>query len=190
MVEGRLDLVATVREVDDRVDQMYLDAERLTFETLARQQPVAGDLRFLVAATRILYELERSGDLAYNCMRIMERLHGFPHHPTITPLLEATITAACGVFAQGISALREMIPTAGVMLDEADDTVDDLVSEFYTEVGLHSAEVGLETAIGLSRVGRFLERIADHAVNIGEHVTYAVRGDLPRAGSPQTAGLE
>ena len=190
MVEGRLDLMATVRAVDDRVDQMYLDAEKLTFETLARQQPVAGDLRFLVAATRILYELERSGDLAYNCMRLMERLNGFPQHPTITPLLEATITASCKVFARGINALAELTPTAGVLLDEADDEVDDLVSEFYTTVGRHSAEVGLETAIGLSRAGRFLERIADHAVNIGEHVTYAVRGDLPRAGHVAAAHRE
>lgn len=179
MVEGRLDLVEQVRRADDRIDQMSLETEKLTFGTLARQQPVAGDLRFLISATRILYELERSGDLAKNCAKMLQRLDGFPQHPTITPLLESTVTASCKIFARGIDALAELEPDAGVMLDRADDEVDDLVSRFYTMVGKHSNEVGLEGAIGFSRVGRFLERIADHAVNIGEHVTYIVTAEFP-----------
>ena len=187
MVDNRLDLVEVVRQVDDQVDQLYLDAEKLTFETLARQQPVASDLRFLVAATRILYELERTGDLAYNCVKMLHRVNGFPHHPLITPLLEASITASCKVFAQGIDALAEMVPNAGDILDAADDEVDDVVSELFTTVGRHSFETGLEVAIALSRVGRFLERIADHAVNIGNHVTYAVTAALPGEGHDTTA---
>jgi phosphate transport system protein len=126
--------------------------------------------------------LERSGDLAFNCMKMLQRLDGFPQHPTITPLLEATVTASCKVFAKGVDALAEMTPDAGVMLDRDDDEVDDLVSEFYTAVGRVSDEIGLQPAIGLSRVGRFLERIADHAVNIGEHVTYVVTAELPGEG--------
>lgn len=187
MVESRLDLVEVVRQADDQVDRLYIEAEKLTFETLARQQPVAGDLRFLVSATRILYELERSGDLAYNCVKMLERVGGFPQHPLITPLLEASITASCKVFAQGIDAMAEMVPDAGERLDEADDEVDDLVSEFFTVVGRHSLEIGLEVAIAFSRVGRFLERIADHSVNIGEHVTYAVTAELPGLGDVAAA---
>lgn len=179
MVEGRLDLVEKVREADDRIDQLYVAAEKRTFETLARQQPVAGDLRFLVAATRMLYELERTGDLAYNCVKMLERLNGFPYHPAITPLLEASIASSCKVFALGIDALDQMQPDAGVTLDEADDEIDDLVVEFYGAVGRHSEQIGLPVAIGLARVGRFLERIADHAVNIGEHITYVVTAELP-----------
>jgi len=182
MIEGRLDLVEEVRLADDRIDELYLETEKLTFETLARQQPVAGDLRFLVSATRILYELERSGDLAYNCMKMLQRLNGFPNHPAITPLLEATVAASCKIFAMGVDALDDLVPDAGVAIDRADDEVDDLVGEFYTTVGRHSLEIGLEPAIGLSRVGRFLERIADHAVNIGEHITYVVTAELPREG--------
>jgi len=187
MVEDRLDLVEKVRTADDRVDELYLETEKLTFGTLARQQPVAGDLRFLVAATRILYELERSGDLAYNCVKMLQRLYGFAIHPAITPLLEAMVMASCKVFSMGIDALAELDPEAGVTIDRADDEVDDLVSQFYTVVGKHSSEIGLDQAIGLSRVGRFLERIADHAVNIGEHVTYVVTAEMPggRAAVPE-----
>jgi phosphate transport system protein len=113
---------------------------------------------------------------------MMQRLNGFPQHPAITPLLEATVAASCKVFARGIDALADLSPDAGARLDADDDEVDDLVSQFYTMVGRHSTEIGLEVAIGLSRVGRFLERIADHAVNIGEHVTYVVTAELPGAG--------
>jgi phosphate transport system protein len=179
MVESRLDLIDQVREVDDGVDEMYVDIERLVFETLARQQPVARDLRFLVAATRILYELERSGDLAVNCVKMLERVDGFPQHPSITPLLEATVSSSCKVFSMGVDALADMAPLAATVLDEADDEVDDVVSDFYTAVGRHADEIGLEAAIAFSRVGRFLERIADHAVNIGENVTYIVIAELP-----------
>lgn len=179
MVEGRMDLIQTVKDTDEIVNQMYLDLEQQTFETLARQQPVAGDLRFLVSATRMLYELERSGDLAVNCVKMLERLEGFPRHDRITSLMEQVVTASCKVFAKGIDALADLEPDAGERLDAADDEVDDLVADFYAAVGRYSEEIGLDAAIGLSRVGRFLERIADHAVNIAEHVSYIVTATFP-----------
>jgi phosphate transport system protein len=118
---------------------------------------------------------------------MLARVEGFPQHPLITPLLEASITASCKVFAQGVDAMAEMTPDAGPKLDRADDEVDDIVSEFFTMVGRHSFEIGLEVAIAFARVGRFLERIADHAVNIGEHITYAVTAALPGEGQVATA---
>ena len=181
MTEARLDLVDEVRQADAVIDAMYVDIERLTFETLARQQPVAKDLRFLVATTRILYDLERSGDLAVNCVKMVERVDGFPDQSVVTPLLEASVRASCKVFAMGVDALADMEPDAYRILDRADDEVDDLVNDFYTAVGRHSDEIGLETAVGFSRVGRFLERIADHAVAIGDNVTYVVTAELPTA---------
>ena len=182
MVEGRLDLIDTVRATDDEVNELYIELEHLTFETLARQQPVAGDLRFLVSATRMLYEIERSGDLAVNLVNILDREDGFPAHESLTPVLERLVAASCKLFAMGVDALADMAPDAGAVLDKADDEVDDLVSEFYALVGRHSEEIGLETAIEFSRVGRFLERIADHAVNVGENVTYIVTAEFPEDG--------
>jgi phosphate transport system protein len=179
LVESRLDLIETVRHVDEDVNQMYAELERTTFETLARQQPVAGDLRFLVSATRMLYELERSGDLAVNCVNILDRQEGFGHHARLTPMLERMFAAACKVFAKGVDAMAGMDPGAGEALEAADDEVDDLVSEFYALVGRYSDEIGLERALAYSRVGRFVERIADHAVNIGENVTYIVTAEFP-----------
>ena len=179
MVDQRLDLVGEVQRADEPVNPLYSELERLTFETLARQQPVAGDLRFLVSATRILYELERSGDLAVNCANIVERQGGLPDQPRVVALLESMVDAGCRVFAQGIDALADLDPEAGPALEVADDEVDSLVSQFYSLVGRHSEEMGLDNAVALSRIGRFIERIADHAVNIGENVTYIVTAEFP-----------
>jgi len=190
MLEARLDLIDVVRSTDETVNEMYQDLDRLTFETLARQQPVAGDLRFLVSATRMLYEVERSGDLAVNLVNILDREEGFAQHDALTPALERLIAASCRLFAMGVDAIADMTPDAGVVLDAADDEVDDLVSDFYTRVGRHSEEIGLETAIAYSRVGRFLERIADHAVNLGENITYIVTAEFPQDGDGVFDGPE
>lgn len=176
MRDRRLDLATIVREKDNDVNRMYSELESLTFETLALQQPVARDLRFLIAASRMLYELERSGDLAVNCAKMLEREHGFPAVPRLMSTLDRLVDASIRVFRMGIDAIADMDEDAGVRLDEADDEVDDIVSHFYTEIGAAAENIGLETAIAMSRVGRFLERIADHAVNIGENVSYIVSG--------------
>lgn len=179
MRDRRLDLVDSVHEADLEVNRMYAELERDTFETLALQQPVARDLRFLVASSRILYELERSGDLAVNCAKMLERQHGFPGVPRLMSTLDRLVETTVRVFRMGIDAIADMDPAAGPRLDEADDEVDNVVSLFYTEIGRAAENIGLETAIAMSRVGRFLERIADHAVNIAENVTYIVTAQFP-----------
>ena len=179
MLEGRLDLIPTVIDADSEVNRLYAELEKLTFETLARQQPVAGDLRFLVSTTRILYEIERSGDLAVNCANIADREHGLPQLPKLVALLNQMVTECSALFAAGVDALADMDPVAGTALDAEDDVLDDLVGRYYTEIGLVSEQIGLETAIQLSKVGRFLERIGDHAVNIGENVAYVITAEFP-----------
>jgi phosphate transport system protein len=179
MRDRRLELIEVVRNADLEVNRMYAELEALSFETLARQQPVARDLRFLVATTRILYELERSGDLAVNCVNMLDREHGFPGVPRLMSTLDRLVEAAVRVFRMAIDVVADMDETGGPRLDEADDEVDDIVSTYYTEIGAAAENIGLETAIAMSRVGRFLERIADHAVNIAENVTYIVTAQFP-----------
>lgn len=179
MTEGRIGLVEVVRDADEEINELYAHIERLTFETLATQQPVAGDLRFLVATTRIVYELERSGDLAVNCVKQLDRLHGLPEHATLIAQIRRLTDASVKVFRMSIDAIGDMAEDAGFVIDEADDEVDDLVGEFYGMIAEAAPTIGLEAAISMSRIGRFLERIADHAVNIGENITYIVTASFP-----------
>ncbi len=181
MAESRLDLVPEIKNADLAINEMYTRLDTSTFETIARQAPVASDLRFLVSATRMLYEIERSGDLVVNCAKMLEREGGFPDNPLLRARIADIVAAVGSVFGQCVTAIAELPADAGIALDAADDVVDDLVSILYTEIGQQADEIGLTTAVALTRVGRFLERIADHAVNIGEHVTYIVTAKFPNA---------
>jgi phosphate transport system protein len=181
MTENRLDLVPVVVNADEEVNQRYAYLEKLTFETMALQQPVAGDLRFLVSATRILYELERSGDLVVNLANALERIDGFPDSPHLRNLLERLVEASTDLFSRSMDVFAAMDAVAGERLDDEDDVVDELVAAFYRQIGKESDSIGLEAGIALTRMGRFLERIADHGVNVGEHTTYIVTSEFPHA---------
>jgi len=179
VLHNRLDLIAEVRRGDGPVNDAYSRLERQTFAILALQQPVAGDLRFLVATSRVLYEMERSGDLAVNIVNCLSRQEGFPRVAAIDAALAALVDRAAAVFAMGTEAIAAMDGEAGPRVDTADDEVDRLTSRLFSQIHLASDTLGLDAAIELTRVGRFLERIADHGVNIAENVTYVVTGHFP-----------
>lgn len=178
-INNRLDLVDVVREADGPINELYAKLENLTFMTLARQQPVAVDLRFLIATTRILYEAERSGDLAVNIVNRVEAHNGFPQIPAIHSLLTRLVAESSAMFAQAVEALESFDPDIGANAEAADDVVDTTTTRFFGTVHAHSAEVGLDMAVELTHVGRFLERIADHGVNIAQNVTYVVTAVFP-----------
>lgn len=184
LLENDLDVARAVVEADQEIDESYVRLEALAFSTMARQQPVAGDLRFLVAITRLLYEIERSGDLAVNAAKGLLRQNGYELSPEVRSRLARISSEVTDVWSRSIDVLDEMNGEAAAWIDRLDDEVDDLVGDFYTVIGASSDEMGFEIAVELSRVGRYLERIADHAVNIAEHVAFVVTGDFPTESHP------
>jgi phosphate transport system protein len=184
LMENRLDLAQEVIDRDEEIDEAYVALEHRVFKVMALQQPVAGDLRFLVSITRMLYEIERSGDLVVNTAKGLIRQHGYHLSPALTAVLSRLAQISAQVFSEGIDALAAMDATAGPRLDKRDDEVDSLVAEFYTLLGVEAEEMNVNTAIELSRAGRYLERISDHAVNIGEHMTFVATGLFPRHDTP------
>jgi len=182
LLESQLDLAQRVIDADDVVDRAYIDLERRIFKVIALQQPVAGDLRFLISIIRVGHEIERSGDLVVNCAKGILRQQGFRLTGRLQGVLARLCQAALDLFARGVDAVANLDPQAGPRLDQEDDTVDSLVGEFYTLLATEAEGMHVDTAIELSRVGRYMERIADHAVNIGEHIGFAVTGIFPRHG--------
>jgi phosphate transport system protein len=187
LLENRLDLAQQVIDADDDIDRTYIDLERRVFRVIALQQPVASDLRFLVSITRVLHEIERSGDLVVNGAKGILRQQGYRLSDQLQGVLARLCRAAIDMFAGGVASLADMDPSAGPRLDREDDVVDTLVSDFYTLLTTESDGKPIDTAIELSRVGRYLERFADHAVNIGEHVAFIVTGVFPRHGKVEKA---
>lgn len=188
LMENDLKVAQAVVDADREVDECYVTLERLAFSTMARQQPVAGDLRFLVAITRLLYEIERSGDLVVNAAKGLLREDGYELSAALRGRLGKIAALVTEVWSKGIDVLAEMDGTASGWLDRLDDDVDDAVGEFYTVIGQSSEELGFDVAVELSRVGRFLERVADHAVNIGEHIAFVTTGSFPEDSHPPHPG--
>jgi phosphate transport system protein len=179
-----MDALDAVTQADGVIDRRYAALEGRTFDVMARQQPVAKDLRLLVAATRMLYEIERSGDLVVNALKATARGGGLAGPDDLVDLTRRLIAASGRVFRGGIDALAGMDSTAGSRLDQEDDEVDDHCSAYYKALAEESETIGLARAVELSKVGRYLERIADHGVNVAENVTYIMTGRWPRLVSP------
>ena len=177
--ENNLAAVDTVIAADAPINETYHKLEEKVFQILALQQPVASDLRFLVAATRILYEMERSGDLAVNIAKQVGRLDGIPSDPVIESVLNRLVDASAAMFARGVEAVATMNPAIGTAAEQEDETTDDCTAELFSTVTAKQNELGLESSVALFYIGRFFERIADHGVNIAQNITFVVTASFP-----------
>lgn len=179
IVENQLDQVEVVAKADEPINELYQQLEEKVFHILALQQPVASDLRFLVVASRILYEMERSGDLAVNIVNSLDRIHGIPADPTLQSTLGRLAEASANMFARGIEAIATMDPEIGLHAEAEDEETDTVTADLFTAVTARQDELGLEASVALFYIGRFFERIADHGVNIAQNITFAVTAEFP-----------
>ena len=168
--EGARRLIAR----DHQIDATHRDLEDLVLHQLGQQSPPASDLRFLLAALRIVPELERSADLAAHiASRAMRGLT-----PDLTPrvrgLIESMGQVAVEMWHQATDAYAARDAEATRRLDDADDELDDLHVSLTSEIS--SGKLSTPVAIELALVGRFYERLGDHAVNITAHVRYMATG--------------
>ena len=172
---------------DDAIDFVTQDVEERCYQLLARQNPVARDLRFIVTSIRIVSELERSADLIVNTVKALRRIYGVQFDPKVRGLIDAMATEAQTLTEYAIKAYREGDASLAAALDDIDDRLDDLHEDYIESViESHRAEhLTLQAAVQLALIGRYFERIGDHAVNIGERVSYMVTGELPDAPIPE-----
>lgn len=179
LLRGDLASAAQVEEINRRLEMSRRTVDRRTYQLLALQQPVAGDLRELVSAIRISADIHRMGSLAHHIGKVAARSHPGPAVPNE---LFATFER------MGLVAAR-LAEGAGVTLDTCDaqdaarlavddDAMDGLRSALFREL-LSDWPYGVEAAINVALVGRYYERFADHAVAIAESVVYLVTGAFP-----------
>ncbi len=177
LLDADLALAESVIGADDAVDQLrdHLDATAL--DLLARQQPVATDLRTILTTLRISAELERMGDLARHVARASRRR--FPNSavpPELRPTLLEMSQVAERIVAKAGSVIATKDVTAALELERDDDEMDELHRALFTALLDPASPYGVEAAIDITLVGRYYERFADHAVTVARRVVYLVTG--------------
>ena len=148
---------------------------------LALQSPVAGDLRQVVAALRIIAEVERSADLTVNICKAARRIYGHRLDPKLRGHHPEDGRAGPAAVREAIESYMIERRQPAAALDDMDSYLDELQrSSSQAIFESHSASrIDLQVAVQLAVVARFYERIGDHAVNIGERVRYVVTGWMP-----------
>lgn len=175
-----LGAVQALIDSDDETDAITLDIEERCFMVLARQQPMASDMRAVVTAIRMTAEIERSGDLMVNVGKAVRRMYGSEIPPALRGLLQQMSTEAVRLFQVAIDAYADGDGDLAAAIDDMDDRLDQIHKDYIQAVLRSFADGGdVQTAVQLALVGRYYERIGDHAVNIGQRVQYMVTGWLP-----------
>jgi phosphate transport system protein len=165
---------------DDEIDALTLEIEERCFTVLVLQQPMAGDMRAVVTAIRLTSEIERSADLMVNVAKTARRLYGSEVPPTLRSLLVLMAEEAAKLFGLAIDAYADGDSDLGAAIDDLDDRLDQLHKDFIRAIlEVHTDAHDVQMAVQLALVGRYYERIGDHAVNIGERVRYMVTGWMP-----------
>ena len=161
-------------ERDSLVDQLEVDLEQVAVRELLMEQPMAGDMRYLVSVLRIVPELERSGDLAEHVAQRAVTGLALRLTPTVRGLLEQMGTTCVEMWRGAADAWAERDPDAAERLDVVDDRLDNFHDQLVEELGL--ADLALPDALQTTLVGRFYERLGDHAVHISERIRYLAVG--------------
>ncbi|MFI9269532.1 phosphate signaling complex protein PhoU [Kitasatospora sp. NPDC052896] len=178
LLDADLALAESVIAADDKVNALHHDLESRAIDLLARQQPVATDLRIVVTSLRMSADLERCGDLARHVAKVA-RLR-YPH--TAVPNDLHPILLEMGQLAQRLVAKAgQVIATkdveAALELERDDDAIDELHRELFAHLIDDRWQHGIETAVDVTLVGRYYERFADHAVSVAKRVVFLVTGE-------------
>jgi phosphate transport system protein len=177
------DLAKKIILLDHEIDETEVEVEEECLKILALYQPVAVDLRFIVAVIKINNDLERIGDEAVN---IAERIQSIAKYPNISFHFDYTEMAeiAAAMLKQSLDALVNLDIDTAFRVITLDDDVDDIQSTAYSQIKQAMREHPEEMTylINLYLISRHLERVADHATNIAEEVVYLIEGEIVRHG--------
>ena len=180
LLEADIHLAEQVITDDEKLDHKQKEVEARAFQLLARQSPVAGELRTLVATLRMVSELERMGDLAAHVAKIA-RLR----YPEIA--VPANLRSN---FVRMGDVAEKMVVTAGQTLNDRniqnaqelrtrDEEMDELRRTQFRLLLSEDWDYGVEAAVDVALLGRYYERIADHAASMARRIIYVVTGSFP-----------
>src|SRR5881397_3524367 len=175
LVDRDRDLIEHVLVGDQPINQLHIEVDNRCFTLLALYQPMAVDLRAIVAAVKINTDLERVGDLAIN---IAEAAQRYVAHLPVKKLIDIPRMAniAQGMLRDALDAFVRRDTALAQQVLDADDTLDSLKTQVFRELLTYMLQdpTTIEPALDLILVSRHLERIGDHATNVAEDVIFMV----------------
>lgn len=176
LFEQELDAAAQIARQDKQIDRFYRQIELECVSLIALQSPVAQDLRLLTALMQLVRDLERIGDYAEDLGEIAVRLLPYPAPPQMDQV-QLMFDRCRAMLAMSLSALSDLDAESALDIKVKDDAVDSDYETLYTLMAQQTNVQGvIEPIILLVLIIRHLERMADHATNIGKRVAYIVTG--------------
>lgn len=176
---GDLELAQQVIDRDDEIDRLQIEIQVRSLKMMALQQPMARDLRTLGTGIKLVTDLERMADHATDIAKITRKLAG---QPLIKPLVDIPRMAelAQEMTREALQAYVNEDEAAARRMIEKDHQVDELYRRIFDElVGLMQQDPArVPQAVALLHVAMFLERVGDHATNLGEWTIYLLTGEL------------
>lgn len=186
LITGDEDLAVHVIDGDDGLDDRCADVEEQVIEIIATQSPVARDLRLLQSLAYMAIRLERMADLATNIAKAARRTADRRGPQTLYDLIQAQGNLVYRVLDATREALDKRDLELARKLPELDEPIDHLYKQFFRELARLTNEEDIEWASQMVLASRYLERIADNAVDIGERIAYLITGERGLHSEPIT----
>jgi len=178
LLNADVKLAEQVISEDEKLDTIQHDLEARAINLMARQQPVAQDLRILVTSLRMSADLERMGDLCHHIAKLARmRYPAVAVPPELLSTIENMGKTAKKIIEKSTHVVKNQDLQAAIELETDDDEMDTLHRALFIALLDDSWTHGIETAIDMTLLGRYYERCADHAVSIARRVYFLVKGE-------------
>lgn len=178
LLTANLELAEEVIADDDRVDAIQHELDNKTLDVMARQQPVASDLRNLVTSLRMSADFERMGDFAHHIARIARMRYPQTAVPAeLAPTIQSMGDVAQALITKVTGLLQSRDINVALEVERDDDEMDKLHRKLFEVLLDDSWAHGIEPAIDMTLLGRYYERCADHAVSVSRRVYFLVTGE-------------
>ena len=180
LLQGDAEVAERVISADIEIDRARERVEDKAFSLLSLQAPVAGDLRVVVAALRMVTELERMGDLSVHVAKIARlRVPNVAVPVEVQPTVQRMAVVAEDMVSRVSQIITGRDVEAAIALGRDDEEMDQLRRTSFTELLSDDWPHGVEAAVDIALLGRYYERIADHAVSVGNRIIFVVTGQFP-----------
>jgi phosphate transport system protein len=182
LLAADLRIAEDIISADEKIDNFQHELDSRIIDIIARQQPVASDLRALITALRMSADLERMGDLSHHIAKIARLRHPEQAVPQdLHDIVRHMGDAATKIAEKVGSVIETRNTTMALELEKDDDVIDTLHRELIGKLTSGSWDKGVASAVDMTLLGRYYERFADHAVSVSRRVYFLVTGEFAPA---------